>query len=209
MPENFSKNFSGGPAPGVFRILLLGTSQTAGAGAHRVERAFVPRLKALLNERVVPGRRYECLNGSIAGVKAEEILKLYDGEWKSLLKPDMVIFNLSPPGDNPDELMVPMIRFLEKNRGEGIRTILVCEARYVSRTKSRWNRYVKQLGESFGVPVVDMHEHLLKHAADGFLWWDDSHFTPYAHGLVAERLREAVEAFLGDEKNGRKARGRT
>jgi len=50
------------------RVLVVGTSQTWGAGAARAEDGFVERLERLLMA-AEPERRWECINAGIQGLR--------------------------------------------------------------------------------------------------------------------------------------------
>jgi hypothetical protein len=85
------REWSAAKAPGVFRILMLGDSFTAGLQVE-VEQTAARRLEALLN-RAEPARRYEVLNLGVNSYSPvlEYLLLQQSG---LALAPDLVILNL-------------------------------------------------------------------------------------------------------------------
>src|SRR5438034_5633900 len=61
--------------PSVFRILVLGASQTWGAGARRDADTWVRQLEKLLNDSS-RGRRVECVNAGVSGFVAGSVLEM-------------------------------------------------------------------------------------------------------------------------------------
>jgi hypothetical protein len=174
------------PEPGVTRVLFLGTSQTRGPGVPP-DMTFLRRVERALNGRGTG--RYECVNGSLLGGRPEEIVEIYGREWKDL-NPRLVVVNLSPRGDDPGPFRGKLAELLELNRALSVRTLLVVEAR--SAPRPRWSEAVRGLSAEYGVPWVDMPARLAPFEERGFLWYDRTHFTPFAHELAAEALVEPV-----------------
>jgi lysophospholipase L1-like esterase len=178
------------PPPGVTRILFLGTSQAGGPGV-RPEQLFVRRLETALNAR---GRgRYECLNAAVSGVKPEEILEMYEAEWRAW-NARLVVVYLSPKHDAYDAYREKLKSVLELNRSLSVRTLLVLEAR--SQPRPRWADALRALAKEHRLPLVDLQARLTAAADEGFLWLDRSHLSAAGHELVARALEEPVLSSL-------------
>src|SRR5262245_16433550 len=75
-------------ATGITRILVVGSSQTWGAGAAREQDTFVRRTEELLSSD--DGNLYECINAGISGSYSRELLEIYREEWLAL-EPSIVV----------------------------------------------------------------------------------------------------------------------
>ncbi|MDH3745675.1 MAG: SGNH/GDSL hydrolase family protein [Acidobacteriota bacterium] len=182
-----------------YRILFLGTSQTWGAGARREEETFVAGVEAILNTSVTTGRRYECINAGFSSLKAKGLLPILN--WDLLpLRPEVLLINLSSNDrSNQGGFAANVRQMVESARQVGIRTVLIKEANDPGSTdRGLLARYAEldQVGAEFGLPVIDMHEHLRNYDDSGFLWWDHVHLTAYGQRLIAEKLAAELELML-------------
>jgi GDSL-like Lipase/Acylhydrolase family len=73
--------------PGVYRILLFGSSNTMGYGVHDVD-VFARHLEHWLNQRIAPSRRVEVVNLAVAGdsptrrlYRLQQEAQRYDPDW--------------------------------------------------------------------------------------------------------------------------------
>jgi len=83
------------PAPGTFRILVLGDSYTEGL---QVEAPWPRRLERRLNRDASPVLRYEVLNAAVAGWSVDNaLLYLRDEGWR--YRPDLVLYAFDTGND--------------------------------------------------------------------------------------------------------------
>lgn len=194
--EEIRKDISPEPAPGVTRIVFLGTSQTRGEGASVRENGFVPRVEHLLNEEGA-GWRVECLNASVPGDRSTGLLKMYRELWLDY-KPRLTVINLSV-NDRDAAVFAENLRDLVLlNREHGIDTMFVLEATSLETYAAAEDRRIAmgQAGEELGVPVIDSHHAMFNAADTGFLWWDLVHPTDYGHEVIAKTLVTPLRDWL-------------
>lgn len=87
------RTFSADPAPGVTRIISVGTSSTWGHGIEVSTGADYPTvLEGLLSERL-PGRGIEVINGAVRGSTAARLLRVFR-ESLLVFQPDIVTVSL-------------------------------------------------------------------------------------------------------------------
>jgi lysophospholipase L1-like esterase len=171
------------------RILLVGTSQTWGAGALRDDQTLARRLGQELSESYPAA----VIAAAIPGSNAAELFAHYRDEWIEW-GPDLVVINLSSNDrDNPD-FGADIRAFIELNAERGIATLLIAEPNSLEAVHSLAHNHVvlRELAAATGVDVLDMHEYLADQLDRGWLWWDFVHLTSFGQDLFARRLAEAI-----------------
>lgn len=184
--------------PGVTRILVVGTSQTWGAGATRADEGFVSVLERRL-EAERPGRDFECVNGGVSGLRAPRLLELFRQEWLAL-EPDLVVLNLSNNDKDAAAFAQALHGFARLCAEHGIPALFALEANSSEVVPGELVLHptMRAVAAEHAIPVVDVHRELERSAGRGFLWWDFVHPTSFGHRLVAEALLPAVLAGLPD-----------
>lgn len=183
------------PAPGVVRVLVIGSSQTWGAGATRRGESLVDFLQRDLNS--LEGPRYECVNAGIPGSTAPRLLEIYRADWLEL-RPAITVVNLSNNDSQYDTGAEAFGRALAElarlDRERGIATVFVLEA-----NSSQYrpegpplHATMRRVAEEQDVPLVDAHAYLRERRDEGFLWWDFVHPTSLGHERIAEVIAPAV-----------------
>lgn len=172
------------------RILFVGSSQTWGAGAPRAADAFVPRFEAML-DAAAPGRDFAAFNGGVSATRARDQVALLREHWLAT-EPDWVVINFgSNDKAGGKDFPAAMRTLVELARGAGARVALVKEANSSEvggRGLANRHAEIEALAAELGLPVVDLHGHLLEREDTGFVWWDQVHLTAYGHRLAAEKL---------------------
>lgn len=188
-----------------FRILLLGSSQTWGAGALNAESTIESFLARKLESR---GHCYKVVNGGINGITAAQTQKLVEPLFKNF-KPDMVLINLSW-NDNRNfgfakefEGLVDSLISL----GPKIKIVLLSEAHH------EWfsgpgeqdpnHLFIEKFSRKRGISFVDMHKYLTERKETGFLWWDTIHLTSYGQWLFSERMFAEISPSLPPCQRGK------
>ena len=173
-------------------IVLLGTSQTWGAGADTPD----DTLHAQLHKRLLQMGRSDLLlvNASIRGSRSDE---LFDRYYKrvSAFKPELVIVNLSC---NDLALAGPdfernLTRLALFNRSEGAKTIFVLEPAQISLESTA--KIMRRVAKRFAIPCLDLHGYLADPAQSvdsGYLWWDVIHLTSHGQRLAAEFIARGM-----------------
>jgi len=179
-------------APERTRVLVLGTSQTWGAGAAHAGEGFVEVLERLLRA-AAPERDWECVNAGVSGQRAARLVELLRERWLAL-EPDVLIVNLSNNDKDPvvfEQALQACARLAAEHE---IATIFALEANSTECAPGELPLHpvMRRVAEANGIPVVDVHRALAAQAGRGFLWWDNVHPTTFGHRLIAETLLPAV-----------------
>lgn len=178
------------------RVLVVGTSQTWGAGAARAEDGFVERLERLL-VAAEPERRWECINAGIQGLKSPWLLRVFREHWLAL-EPDILIVNLSNNDKDAEAFAQALNGFADLAAGHGIRVLFALEANSIERRpEAPQHATMRRVAEERGVPIVDVHGALARQYDRGFFWWDPVHPTSLGHRLIAETLLPEVRKLVG------------
>jgi len=173
------------------RVLVVGTSQTWGAGAARVEDGFVERLQRLL-EAAEPERRWECINAGIQGLKSPRLLQVFREHWLAL-EPDILVVNLSSNDNDAEAFARSLGGFADLAAEHGIRVLFSLEANSIEiQPELPLHATMRRVAEERRIPLVDVHHALAQQSERGFLWWDMVHPTSLGHRLIAEALLPAV-----------------
>lgn len=177
------------------RILILGTSQTAGSGADSEEDTFVARLGAELNahENGVGGEcGYEVINGGVRAADSRRVATAYE-DWL-VLDPDLTIVHLSHNDSDAGDFGESLRRIRDLNDARGIQTLFSLEPNSVENRPGELPMHpaMREAARHTGTPIVDVHEALKADQDAGFLWWDRVHPTSFGHSLIARVLAGAV-----------------
>jgi lysophospholipase L1-like esterase len=198
----------GPPAPGVRRILFLGSSQTWGAGAARAEDVWIARLQRRWNAAAPPGERYELINAGISGLRAARVHELYESRWAAW-EPEAIVVVLGHNDRDPDALTRELAALASTARRHGARTLFVPEPespekKYRHNPMSASHAAVLEAAARAGVPLLEVHDALAARAGEGFLWWDRVHLTSFGHALMVrevDRWRGAILAPRADDRD--------
>jgi lysophospholipase L1-like esterase len=180
-----------GPRPsGITRILMVGSSQTWGAGAAREQDTFVRRTEDLLNSE---GKLFECINAGISGSYSRELLEIFREEWLAL-EPSIVVIDLSTNDEDGVAFAAALDEFATIDEQHDIDTILVLEPNSAEAAPRslRFHPTMREVGSRHYIAVLDLQEYLAEHRDSGILWWDVVHPTSYGHQLIANRLAPAI-----------------
>lgn len=195
LAADIEEKYSKQPSPEVHRFVVLGSSQTAGAGAPTEEETWVRRTERLLNERS-RGPRYELINAAVRGYVLKEMVEEFESRWASW-NPHTVILNASHNDRGaPERFERYLDRLLRRCRLAGIQVVLIQEpnaGRRGSKELLRLHSTMATLGERYAMPVLDLQAPLAARGDDGFLWWDGVHMTTFGQKLFAEQLVEELD----------------
>lgn len=176
------------------RVLVVGTSQTWGAGAAHADEGFVEVLEDLL-AAADPGRRWECVNAGVSGLRAPRLLELFRDRWLAL-EPDVLVVNLSFNDKDPVAFAEALHGFARVAAEHRVAVLFALEPSSIEATPEELplHAVMRAVGAERGVPVVDVHRALAQQYDRGLMWWDPVHPTSFGHRLIAETLLPAVRA---------------
>jgi lysophospholipase L1-like esterase len=189
--------------PDTFRLLVLGTSQTWGAGATSEEETWVRRLERLLAQDA-GGRRVECVNAGVSGLQAEQVAGLLRRGLAGL-EASAALVNLSNNDIDPAAFERGLEAIAAELDRRGIPAVFALEPNATERRASdsphgdlaAKHAVVREVAARHGSPVVDLHAYLASQRDAGLLWWDFVHLTGFGQRLVAERLAGELPALFG------------
>jgi len=189
-----------------FRILLIGTSQTWGAGVLRSEDAWGRVLERELDERLsAGGRRFAVVNTAISGMESPWLLKAYRRDWQRA-EPDLVIVDLGHNDRSGPAFEAALRGFVETDRARGIPTVFIPEPNALEESiqprLQRNHQIMRRVARDLGVPVIDAQGWLHHERESGFLWWDRVHLTSYGHRLLGEYVASELVPILRSLPSG-------
>jgi len=180
------------PAPGIRRVLIIGSSQTWGEGAPFLRDAWVSVLQRRL------GPTFECINAGLRGFRAPLLATIFDEDW-SRMEPTLVVVNLGNNDTDSELFSAALEQIVLRSRAIGARILFVEEAKSIESDHAnvlRNQAAMAVVAQRHGVPVVALYDYMQSQYARGFLWWDDIHPTGFGHRLIAEHLEPHVRAHV-------------
>jgi hypothetical protein len=165
-------------------VMLMGTSQTWGAGALRETDAIAVRLQRYLAAHDTR-QRYIVVNVSVSGSVAAQLFREYC-ERGILLRPDVLVVVLSNNDDSDaDAFHNTLTKLVQYNSGRAILTVLVTEPG-LSESLAANHQDMRCIAANTGMPLLDLATHMHTLEGTGFLWWDLVHLMPYGQAAAAE-----------------------
>jgi lysophospholipase L1-like esterase len=178
----------------VFKILIMGSSQTYGSGA------FSPNdLSSLQYEKMLK-KDYknvdiQVYNAGIPGIYLETLFNIYKDE-KLYEKYDFIIVNMSnndvfTEAKEFESFVFDFSKFSKEKNANLAFSLEPINAEY-SGTIRKYEPYkhmlMRKVAQKMQIPVIETHEKIYNKRNDGFLWWDMIHFTPYGQYIFANEL---------------------
>lgn len=182
-----------------YRILFIGSSQTVGACAQKLEHTFFSRVHHSLSRSLAPSRTLESLNISVSGSNAERLYNDYEQRYQGFT-PNLTVINLSV-NDALVGFSTNIGKFLNLNRQKGIKTVLLEEAAtssYDNEKELEMHRVLREAAWKYGATVLPLHDYLHQPAqrGGGELWCDMAHLTSYGQDLIARWLAPKLLALI-------------
>lgn len=205
------------------KVMFIGSSQTWGAGASAYDKTFPIQFETLYNRQRLFGanetsthsaqvlgvdssQNITVINAGISGTTSNDLLKEYEQNWINL-HPRITIINLSSNdfdyGIEEEVFQKNLETFIELNQSQGIKTVLMIEARSKEiENSNEFQKVVKKVAEQNQVILIDSNQYLNSKNESGILWWDFIHPTDYGHYLIAEfLLKELSKLPLTEQQN--------
>lgn len=159
-------------------VLFLGTSQTWGEGAYRLNETLVRYCGDALPDGV------ETINAARRGSNSVELVHRYFDHLYHL-KPDLIVVNLGN-NDLDAKVLADSLRKLAH-----LPVLVVLEANSPEAPSAELKAKHEAM-RATGLKCVDLHGHLAEDRS-GLLWWDKVHLTSYgqevAGGFLAQQIR--------------------
>jgi lysophospholipase L1-like esterase len=189
------------PEPGVLRIMFLGTSQTFGSGAGRIDSDFVSVLAQQLQEDFAGTAELEVMNAAVSGSTAEHLVNAYAASWIDFA-PRLTVVNLSCNdamyGEDIAEGDARFAKHLRQivalNRERGIQTVFSLEALSYEDVPQELSTHIqmRKVARELGVPCVETYARMQAHRDEGLLWWDVVHPSDAGYARIAAILRPVL-----------------
>ena len=194
--ENLINQYTRTPAPGVLRVVVLGSSQTTGWGASQREETFTNQLENMLAEAL--GRPVECIAAAVPGATSELLTELYEAEWCNFGQV-LTVVNLSVNDQTAEPFAENLRRIVAANRARNIKTLFALEptSPEIAPNGDTEHAAMRTVAEERHVPLFDLHAAMRAHTNEGMLWWDVVHPTSFGHYLIAKELLTPVLDVLG------------
>jgi hypothetical protein len=175
-----------------YRILFVGTSQTVGAGAHRLGDTFFAQIYRKLSATLGLSGSLEALNMAISASTSQKLLEEYRRHYLDF-SPDLVVINLSN-NDPSTAFEIGISGFLKATQSTKIKAVFVEEANCAessSKTNLLTNHQIlRALARQHDVPIFSLHDFLGQWdiLESGSIWHDFVHLTSYGQTLTADWL---------------------
>lgn len=174
------------------RTLLIGTSQTVGAGAENIHQTFFALIHEYLHTHL--GVPVESLNIAISGSRAKELIQKYHEIYKPFA-PDIIVINLAF-NDRSAQMREQLPPFIQELKSDGKKVILIQEATSTedSLDNSHDRETLAQIAAQAQVPVLKLHDYLNdpQTVRKGMIWWDVVHMTPFGQKLAADFMAPKI-----------------
>ncbi len=174
------------------RVLLVGTSQTWGAGAVDLENLLQVQLYRYLKDATQG--KVIVYNISESGSRAPILLKRYK-ELAHLIRPRFAVINLSNNDKgNLDKLETSLQEFIDLIESSGGQVLLVEEPnspQFQSKIE-KGHDVVRKVGQRNQTAILPLHAQLRELDDTGRLWHDVVHLTSYGQDLAASHISEAL-----------------
>jgi len=196
--EALSKKHAFEPEENVFRVMVLGTSQTTGAGAAEIEDLLVTQLENLANTKLKNKyRQFEFLQAAVSGSVSTELVYLYETQWYKF-KPKLILVNLSSnDSSNSMEFSQQLERLVLTAAKEDIKLIFILEPNSLEfRSAMSTHQIMRDVASRHQLQVVDLHSYLAEKTDLGIIWWDSVHATSFGQKLMAEYIYDQIKSEL-------------
>lgn len=181
------------------RIMFVGSSQTIGVGADKLEDTFF----AVAHKRILKELpKLQGLNISVAGATPEQMSEIFS-YWFEDWKPDFIVINFGFNGEK--EEYEPNIRKIFKE-SKGKILFLVNEAMEKDIQPSiRLARDNPRLASEFGAKLIPLHQYMstFTNKKEEFLWWDIVHFNNRGHFLAGNFVADEIINLLKIKSSGK------
>lgn len=197
MTDEFFKWYSLKPKPNTYRIMMIGSSQTWGAGSAHIEDGMVSVLQRLADaDQKYQTRKYEFIAAAVSGQMASDLYTLYEQHWNAF-EPNMVVINLSNNDVDAVQFEASLESFINLAVKRKTPIVFILEANSTEQHPIVANHAVmKRVAEKHSISVIDTHSYMATQEQTGILWWDYVHPTSYGHYLLGSYIYQNIKPIL-------------
>lgn len=194
-PERIESYFTKYPLPESAQVIVLvGTSQTFGTGALRLEDRLSFQVFDEITRDSSESRPTVVLNIARVGSRAEVLRKVYQSVLP-YLGAHTVVINLGNNDSDLSKLSQGVRKMLELHRMHGGKAIVVQEpvrVQYMSYEKKY--QVLAEVAKEFGAALLPMVRYFSTEEVvqSGHLWWDRVHLTSYGQQLLGKQIAEEI-----------------
>ena len=179
--------------PQLKRVIFLGSSQTEGEGATKVENIWTSRVCEHLKKK---SKDLICLNLAKKGSRA--ILMLDALGAQNIGPNDLVFFNMGNNDRIRENFEGALLRMLNLIKRSQAHFFIIYEPNnpQVNSSKLATNHQtIAEVCKTKNWPCFDMHRYLMRSEFydSGHMWQDHVHATKYTHRLMAEALIKVLD----------------
>jgi lysophospholipase L1-like esterase len=182
------------------KIMVIGSSQTAGEGSALENEDFVSQFSSLVNNNLPSSKdKFEVINAGFSGQPIKTMLAYFRYQLLQF-EPSMVIVNASS-NDNSyatgDDFSIALEDFIYLSKKYNFELVFVAEANSVESGKKIANhKIMRDLAEKNEITFINMHEYLADQQNNGIIWWDFVHPTSFGYKLIANHLFDSLKPQL-------------
>lgn len=176
-----------------FQIVLLGSSQTWGAGAaseeFRLENIVEKRLKIKLKNSDL-----KVINLAVSGFRAHDMVDALS--WSNALNPKYVIINLGNNDVAGESVRPQLLRLIEMSHKVGFKLYFVKEANYFldrNTHLSDIHAVISEVAIKNKITVINGDQALEQNSRSGFLWWDNVHLSSAGQKILADAIVDEIQ----------------
>lgn len=171
-----------------YRILLVGSSQTWGAGAEAENEQFEIYLRDIFR-KIKKKKDLALINTAVPGVRLEKMthfVGILDSH-----RIDEVILNSSHNDYFVEDFKLNLDKFIRLCQVKKIKVTLLLEANFFADLNPnllRNHKVLREAGIEHKINVVDLHGKLSSMGDQGYYWWDNVHLTSEGQKIAAEAV---------------------
>ncbi|HEX4923927.1 MAG TPA: SGNH/GDSL hydrolase family protein [Bdellovibrionales bacterium] len=176
------------------RVVFVGTSQLAGAGAAAPDETVMAHVYRELSKSI---KGLELYNLSINGGNTGELFERYKSRFTSL-RPRAMIFVLGVNDAHVETFPESLRSFLDYNEKAGVESILALEPTSFERPKGTYlleaYKVIESEAKTRGARVGRLNDYMVEPDVrdKGLIWWDFVHLTSYGQKLLAQQLTPLI-----------------
>ena len=169
-------------------IVLLGSSQTWGAGALTEDFRLDRILEKEMNSKNKT-TNYKVLNLAVSGNRVNQMVDSF--YWLQKINPKTVVINLGNNDTDPDFIRQNLLRLVSISRQKNFKLLFLTEANYFLDPIPHLvltHRAIRDVAIENDIKLIDAHKLLEKKYLAGYLWWDSVHLTSAGQKILADAI---------------------
>lgn len=179
------------------KILLVGTSQSIGAGAKELDQTFFVKTHQMIRNMHNNSLPLDSLNISVSGFRSPALLDLYQEKFSSFT-PDVAIFNLSFNDQDGILFEEKLGTFISLFSSKKTKCVLIQEPTYYDSPHLERHKILEKLAAKHSCYLLKLHHYMQSKEVQntGHLWWDFVHLSSTGQDIVAQWLAPQLDKRL-------------